>query len=69
VCFCCGFTHTVPCRRLVVYKHRDASFYSPAAYFMSLVIFDIPFMILETFLFTVLVYWMASEYREGKGCT
>jgi ABC-type multidrug transport system permease subunit len=47
-------------RRSVYYKHKAYHYYDGRAYFLSLLVADLPFMLLETFAFTIVAYWMAG---------
>jgi hypothetical protein len=47
----------------VYYKHKAAHLYDGRAYFLSLLLADLPFLLLETFAFTAVTYWMAGLFH------
>jgi len=49
--------------RVVFYHQRAAHFYRTLGYFIGNVIVDIPFSIIETIIFTCLVFWMTGMYK------
>jgi ABC-type multidrug transport system permease subunit len=44
----------------VFYTQRDAKYYSPASYFMSKTIIELPIIIVESFVFGTITYWMVG---------
>eukprot|EP01012_Entosiphon_sulcatum_P000011 TRINITY_DN0_c1_g1_i1.p1 TRINITY_DN0_c1_g1~~TRINITY_DN0_c1_g1_i1.p1 ORF type:complete len:1430 (-),score=273.60 TRINITY_DN0_c1_g1_i1:211-4500(-) len=51
--------------RNVFYKHKDARFFHPMAWFLSKTVSDLPFTILDTLIFGSLVYWMVGFYSDA----
>lgn len=49
--------------RMTLQKHRAYALYRPSAFHLSQVITDIPFLILQALIFSIITYWM---YGLGK---
>jgi len=53
--------------RTIFYHQRASHFYRTISYFISTIFVDVPLSFVETFLFTICVFWMAgmnSTYVE-----
>lgn len=44
--------------RLTLTKHRSYAMYPPAALHLGQVLVDIPFVLVQCFLFSIITYWM-----------
>eukprot|EP01094_Clydonella_sp_ATCC50884_P008030 TRINITY_DN1730_c0_g1_i1.p1 TRINITY_DN1730_c0_g1~~TRINITY_DN1730_c0_g1_i1.p1 ORF type:complete len:924 (-),score=296.47 TRINITY_DN1730_c0_g1_i1:15-2654(-) len=53
--------------RRVFYHQRASHFYQTISYFISAVLVDIPLSIVESFIFTGLVFWMTGMNSSGYG--
>lgn len=51
----------------VYYKQRNNYFYSPGSYLMSIVLGDLPWTLLQTFLFSIIFYWMIGLNDMDSG--
>ena len=56
------FSYISSHRRNVYYKHRDAGLHGALPYVLATVIMDIPFVLVESFIFVTLVFWMTGSY-------
>ncbi|KAG1655082.1 hypothetical protein FOA52_010286 [Chlamydomonas sp. UWO 241] len=46
--------------RIIFYRERAASMYDPFAYGIALAVVELPYLILQTIIFCVILYWMAA---------
>eukprot|EP00026_Physarum_polycephalum_P000679 Phypoly_transcript_00680.p1 GENE.Phypoly_transcript_00680~~Phypoly_transcript_00680.p1 ORF type:complete len:1306 (+),score=176.26 Phypoly_transcript_00680:244-4161(+) len=46
--------------RAVFYRQREAKYYAPSAYFIAKNVVDIPVVIIECFVYSVILYWLTG---------
>ncbi|KAI9791015.1 MAG: hypothetical protein M1816_004582 [Peltula sp. TS41687] len=52
--------------RPIMLKHKSFSFYRPAAYAIAQVVVDVPLVIIQVLIFSVIVYWMSNLRRAAS---
>ncbi|KAF2657896.1 hypothetical protein K491DRAFT_653925 [Lophiostoma macrostomum CBS 122681] len=52
--------------RPILLKHKSFSFYRPAAYAIAQTVVDIPLVLIQVFIFDIVVYFMASLQRTAS---
>jgi hypothetical protein len=50
-------------RRNILYKHKAYYMYDGLAYYIATLIVDFPVLLVETFLLSVILFWMSSTSR------
>jgi hypothetical protein len=50
-------------RRNIMYKHKAYYMYDGMAYYIATLVVDFPVLLVETFLFGVILFWMTSTSR------
>lgn len=51
--------------RRIFYHQRAAHFYRTIAYFLSSIVMDIPLTVMESFIFSTIVFWMTGMNNKG----
>ena len=61
--FSCHKRSSFDSRRNILYKHKAYYMYDGLAYYIATLVVDLPVLLVETFLFGVIVFWMTSTSR------
>jgi hypothetical protein len=58
---------TILAARLVYFREKNSAMYSPFAYYTGRVLGDLPFVVIETLVYTCILYWTAGMRDDVGG--